>query len=49
MLRKSLRVLWLLLLRTVLTLVWACLRLTELLLGRIAGWLQDVIKVHTKL
>ncbi|HZG01749.1 MAG TPA: hypothetical protein VEY71_12140 [Chitinophagales bacterium] len=47
--RKVLRILWLLMLRTVLTLIWGCLRLTELLLGRIAAWLQEVIKVYTKL
>lgn len=49
MLRKLLRILWLLLLRTVLTLIWGCIRLTELSLCRIGVWLQDVIKTHTKL
>lgn len=47
--RQVFRVIGLLLLRTVLTIVWGCLRLTELFIGNVAKWLQEVIHVHTKL
>ena len=49
MLRKFLRIIWLLLLRIALLLIWGSLRITELLLGKINHWLLGVIKTHTKL